>query len=63
MDQKSIPKIPCKVCKGSGFVKTHAELCKICNGIKCISCNECGYKVMPWSLCDICHGDGEVDQI
>ena len=51
----------CKKCKGSGFIKYELKYCETCNGIKCIMCNSTGLEKMPWDLCDICYGDGEIE--
>ena len=54
-------KTQCKKCKGSGFIKYELKYCETCNGIKCIMCNSTGLEKMPWDLCDICYGDGEIE--
>ena len=56
---KIISKIQCKVCTGSGFIKTTSVLCNNCHGNKCGKCMMKGFKIPPWSLCENCHGDGE----
>jgi DnaJ-class molecular chaperone len=52
--------VRCSNCQGCGFVKTDPIKCDICKGKKCISCQDTGLTVFPWSLCTICNGDGEL---
>ncbi len=51
--------IRCRRCDGHGIEKQEEEICKICNGIKCIMCNERGYKKMPYTECNKCYGSGK----
>lgn len=53
-------KIQCAKCKGSGFLQYNPIICSTCHGIKCIMCNSTGLERMPWDLCNVCNGDGEV---
>ena len=55
-------KCQCTKCKGSGFIKYKVKYCETCNGIKCMMCNSTGLEKMPWDLCNICYGDGEIKQ-
>lgn len=58
MDSKK--KLQCTKCKGSGFIKYEKIVCNKCN----ISSRErditTGLEKMPWDLCDVCYGDGEI---
>jgi DnaJ-class molecular chaperone len=55
-----INRVRCHLCKGTGFVKTEIIKCKICQGKKCISCNDSGLSQLPWSLCEKCDSSGEI---
>ena len=50
----------CPHCNGYGMVKTDVEICKGCNGNKCILCNSTGLSVMPYSDCIRCDRTGEI---
>lgn len=50
----------CQKCEGTGFLKYDPIICNICDGIKCMFCNNTGLERMPWDLCDKCCGDGEI---
>ena len=60
MESKKV--VQCEKCKGSGFIKYEIKVCNKCN----ISSRErditTGLEKMPWDLCDLCHGDGEIKE-
>ena len=63
--ERNVPKktkIQCSICEGIGLVKSELELCDKCNGHKCMYCGESGYQSQPWVRCEVCYGDGELEQ-
>ena len=64
MDRKIVKKtkIRCQICEGVGLVKSEVVLCDNCDGHKCMYCGESGYKSQPWTRCEVCYGDGELEQ-
>ena len=55
-----LEKTQCVICLGIGLIKTEPKICKMCDGIKCISCNSSGLEVMPYTECSKCDGLGTI---
>lgn len=54
----------CNICKGFGQVKSKVQVCKICNGNKCIQCGikESGFDNIGYQECTQCYGSGSISK-
>ena len=43
-----------------GYEFINRQICKYCNGKKCMYCNSSGFEQMPWDRCEKCFGSGTI---